>query len=265
MSNHPAVGTGKKNRVGGDSGRQGVPVSSERYVRQISLQGFGEDGQERLRRSTVGIMGIGGLGSPAAYYLAAAGVGRLILADPQGPDLTNLNRQLLHWEEDVGKGSKPRSAAWKLGRFNSEIEIVARTEEVTPENIGEVFRDAGVILDCLDGFTARYVLNDHAIAEDIPFVHGAVEGMHGQVTTIMPGRTPCLRCLFPRAPPERGAFPVLGATAGVFGCLQAAEAIKLLTGVGEPLLSKLLIGDLQFNSWETIEVARADHCPACKK
>jgi molybdopterin-synthase adenylyltransferase len=240
-------------------------LSSQRYVRQIGLQGFGEEGQERLRRSTVGIMGIGGLGSPAAFYLAGAGVGRLILADPQGPDLTNLNRQLLHWEEDVGKRSKPRSAAWKLERFNSEVEIVARTEEVTPENIGEVFGGSDVLLDCLDGFPARYVLNDHSVATGVPFVHAAVEELHGQVTTIIPGRTPCLRCLFPRAPPMKGPFPILGATAGVFGSIQAAEAVKLLTGVGEPLCSKLLVGDLQFNCWETIEVVRADHCPVCGK
>lgn len=240
-------------------------MSSQRYARQIILPGFGEEGQELLRRSTVGIMGIGGLGSPAAYYLAAAGVGRLILADPQGPDLTNLNRQLLHWEEDVGQGSKPRSAAWKLERFNSEVEVIARTEEVTPNNIGEVFDGADVILDCLDGFPARYVLNDHSVATGVPFIHAAVEEMHGQVTTIIPGRTPCLRCLFPRAPPKRGAFPILGATAGVFGSIQAAEAVKLLTGVGEPLCSKLLVGDLQYNSWETIEVVRADRCLVCKK
>ncbi len=128
-----------------------------------------------------------------------------------------------------------------------------------------MFKGADVILDCLDGFPARYVLNDHSISAGIPFIHAAVEGMHGQVTTIVPEQTPCLRCLFPRAPTMQGAFPILGATAGVFGSLQAAEAVKLLTGVGEPLCSKLLVGDLQFNSWEMIEVARADTCPACKK
>jgi molybdopterin/thiamine biosynthesis adenylyltransferase len=179
--------------------------------------------------------------------------------------VSNLNRQVLHWEEDIGGGSKSGSAAWKLGRFNSEIEVVARTEEVTPANIAEVFAGVDVILDCLDGFPARYVLNEHSLAAGVPFVHAAVEGWHGQITTIVPGKGPCLRCLFPTAPPKRGAFPILGATAGVFGCMEAAEAVKLITGVGEPLCSKLLVGDLEDNCWETIEVLRADRCPACKK
>jgi molybdopterin/thiamine biosynthesis adenylyltransferase len=224
-------------------------MSSERYARQMLIPGIGEEGQEKLGGSTVGIMGVGGLGSPAALYLAAAGVGRLVLADPQGPEVSNLNRQILHWDEDVGGRSKPASAAWKLERFNSEIEVVDRTEEVTPANIGEVFAGADVILDCLDGFPARYLLNEHSLATKVPFVHAAVEGWHGQVTTIVPGRGPCLRCLFPAAPPKRGTFPILGATAGVFGCLEAAEAVKLITGVGEPLCSKLLVGDLENNSW----------------
>jgi molybdopterin/thiamine biosynthesis adenylyltransferase len=242
-----------------------VRVAAERYVRQVMLPEIGEEGQERLGRSTVGILGIGGLGSPASYYLAAAGVGRLVLADSQGPDMSNLNRQILHWEEDIGGGSKPRSAAWKLERFNSNIKVVARTEEVTPHNIAEVFSGVDVILDCTDGFPARYMLNEHALAVGVPFVHAAVEGWHGQVITIVPGKGPCLRCLFPSAPPKKKAFPILGATAGVFGCLQAAEAVKVITGGGEPLCSKLLVGDLGNNSWETIEVARAERCPACQK
>jgi len=235
---------------------------TDRYVRQMMLPGFGEDGQDKLAGSTVAIMGVGGLGSPAAYYLAGAGVGRLILADPQTPDVTNLNRQILHWEEDVGAVPKAESAAWKLRRFNPHVEVEAHDIEVTPANIAGVFRGADVILDCLDSFAPRFVLNDHALRTSTPFVHAAVEGMHGQITVIEKGRTPCLRCLFPRAP-EKRLFPILGSTAGVFGCLQAAEAVKLLTGVGQPLRSKLLVGDLERNSWETIDILPAENCPTC--
>lgn len=231
----------------------------------MMLPGLGEDGQSKLDESTVGIMGVGGLGSPAATYLAGAGVGKLILADPQTPDVTNLNRQILHWQEDVGSASKVASAAWKLRRFNPSVEVEAHAVEVTADNIAGVFRGADVILDCLDSFPPRFVLNDHALRSSTPLVHAAVEGMHGQVTVIEKGRTPCLRCLFPRAPAKRTLFPILGPTAGVFGCLQAAEAIKLITGIGRPLCSQLLVGDLEHNSWETIDILAAENCPACGK
>lgn len=229
------------------------------------IPGLGAEGQDRLAGSTVGIMGVGGLGSPAACYLAGAGVGRLILADPQVPELSNLNRQVLHWDEDIGARPKAQSAAWKLRRFNPEIIIEPRDVEVTADNIASVFRHADVILDCLDSFAPRFVLNAHALRSSTPFVHAAVEGMHGQVTVIERDRTPCLRCLFPRAPERKTAFPILGPVAGVFGCLQAAEAVKLITGVGRPLRSQLLLGDLEHNSWETIEVLPAENCPACGK
>ena len=240
-------------------------MPSERYARQVMLPEIGEEGQDKLSRGTVGVMGVGGLGSPASYYLAAAGVGRIILADLQSPDLTNLNRQILHWDEDIGARAKTASAAWKLRRFNPEVQIIERNGEVTATNITRVFEGADIILDCLDNFDTRYLLNEHSLSANIPFVHAAVEDWHGQVTTIVPGKGPCLRCLFPRAPKKKGLFPILGATAGVFGTLQAAEAVKLITGAGEPLVSKLLIGDLRSNAWDVIEVARAEGCPACKK
>lgn len=236
-----------------------------RYARQEMLPGMGSEGQRKLAQSCVGIMGIGGLGSPAAYYLAGAGVGKLVLADPQVPEITNLNRQILHWEEDVGIVPKAASAAWKLRRFNPGTEIEAHCVEVTKENIAWMFREADIILDCLDSLPPRFVLNEHAMRTSTPFVHAAVEGLHGQVTVIEPGRTPCLRCLFPRVPEHDRTFPILGPAAGVFGCLQAAEAIKMIAGLGEPLRSKLLVGDLEHNLWETIEVRPAEGCPACRR
>lgn len=235
----------------------------ERYLRQMALPELGVKGQELLMDSAVGIMGVGGLGSPAAYYLAAAGVGHLILADYQRPDITNLNRQILHWVEDVGERSKPASAAWKLRRFNPDIMVEVREEEVSADNIGDTFEGADVILDCLDSFPPRFVLNDHAIRRGVPFIHAAVDGLRGQITVIEPGLTPCLRCLMPDNPPSKEGPPVLGATAGVFGCLEAAEAVKMITGVGQPLLSKLLTGDLRYNTWEAIEISRSPRCLAC--
>ncbi|MEM2943861.1 MAG: ThiF family adenylyltransferase [Methanomassiliicoccales archaeon] len=236
----------------------------ERYSRQIMIEGFGEDGQRKLAEATIGIMGQGGLGSPVSTYLAAAGVGRLILVDYQIPDISNLNRQVLHWEEDVEKRTpKVQSAAWKLTRLNSSIEVIPKMVKVTDENIDSVFEGADLIIDCLDDFTPRYMLNDYCIRKKMPLIHGAVEGFHGQITTIIPGETPCLRCLFPKPPPKKGIFPIIGVTAGIFGILEAAEAIKLITHLGEPLKSKLLIGDLLYQYWEAIEVCRTDKCPVC--
>ncbi|EEB73383.1 ThiF family adenylyltransferase [Thermococcus sp. AM4] len=224
----------------------------QRYDRQIMM--IGTEGQERLKNSTVAIVGVGGLGSPVALYLTAAGVGRLILIDPEKPELSNLNRQLLHWEEDLGKRPKPLSAKWKLERFNSDVEIVARPVKLTEENIDEVLGEAHVIVDCLDSFEARFLLDDYAKRTGKPLVHGAVEGTYGQVTTILPGKTKTLREIFPRVKEKKGKFPIIGPTAGVVGSIQAMEVIKLITGLGEPLLNRLLIIDLAHNVYELVEL-----------
>jgi molybdopterin/thiamine biosynthesis adenylyltransferase len=235
-----------------------------RYLRQIAIAGFGDGSQESLKRSTVTVMGAGGLGSPVSMYLAAAGVGRLILVDFQSPELSNLNRQVLHWESDVVDGTmKAVSAANKLREMNSEIEIVPKVAKIGTDDLGGVVEDSSVIVDCLDNFEARKILNVHCVKEQIPYVHAAVEGFSGQLTVIIPGRTPCLECLFPISPSRRGLVPIIGFTAGVFGCMEAAEAVKLITGVGEPLAGKVLMGDLSINYWETIEVERNTHCPVC--
>ena len=238
-------------------------MNADRYARQRMLQGMGAEGQERLAGATVGVMGVGGLGSPASMYLAAAGIGRLVLADPQVPEESNLNRQVLHWTEDVGTRSKVDSAARKLAALNPNIEVLAKAVEVSRDNIADVFEGCTILLDCLDSVPARMVLNEHALRTGTPAVHAAVEGWHGQVTVMVPGETPCLACLFPRAPRAAGDIPIIGVTAGVFGCLQAGEAIKLITGIGQPLTSKMLIGDLSSQYWDTVEIGRARECPAC--
>ncbi|WP_148883117.1 ThiF family adenylyltransferase [Thermococcus aciditolerans] len=224
----------------------------ERYDRQIMI--FGREGQEKLKGSKVAVVGVGGLGSPVAYYLAAAGIGRLLLLDEQEPELSNLNRQILHWEEDLGKNPKPLSARWKLERFNSDIEIETFVGRLSEENIDGVLEGVDVIVDCLDNFETRFLLDDYAQWNRVPLVHGAVEGTFGQVTTVVPGVTKSLREIFPRVGKKKEKFPILGATAGVVGSIQAMEVVKLLTGIGEPLLNKLLIVDLAFNTFDVVEL-----------
>jgi molybdopterin-synthase adenylyltransferase len=235
-----------------------------RYLRQMAMDGFGEEGQVALKKSTVAVMGVGGLGSPASMYLAAAGVGKILLIDYQSPDLTNLNRQVLHWERDVENStSKAFSAANKLHQLNSEIEIIPKVARIGVGELSDIVGQGTVVLDCLDNFDARKELNAYCCREGIPFVHAAVEGFSGQLTVIVPGQTPCLDCIFPVAPVKRQTIPIIGFTAGVFGCMEAAEAVKLITGIGRPLTGKLLVGDLSMNYWETIEIARNGQCPTC--
>ncbi|NJE02506.1 ThiF family adenylyltransferase, partial [Thermococcus sp. JdF3] len=161
---------------------------------------------------------------------------------------------ILHWEEDLDKNPKPISAKWKLERFNSDIKIETFVGRLSEENIDEVLEGVDVIVDCLDNFETRFLLDDYAQRKKIPLVHGAVEGTYGQVTTIVPGFTKSLREIFPNVGRKKEKFPILGATAGVIGALQAMEVVKLLTGIGEPLLNKLLIVDLAFNTFDVVEL-----------
>jgi molybdopterin/thiamine biosynthesis adenylyltransferase len=237
-----------------------------RYLRQMAMEGFGEAGQRSLKDATVTVMGVGGLGSPASMYLAAAGIGRMILVDYQAPELSNLNRQVLHWEEDVENGTmKAESAADKLRRMNSEIEIVPKMARIGDADLCDVVEDSAVIVDCLDNFEARRSLNVHCVKERVPMVHAAVEGFSGQLTVIVPGITPCLECLFPRPLAKKPIVPIIGFTAGVVGCMEAAEAVKLITGIGQPLAGRMLVGDLSNNYWEVVEVERNDRCRVCGK
>ena len=230
-----------------------------RYDRQIKLLGI--DSQEKLEDAKVFIAGAGGLGSPISVYLAAAGIGRMVLVDNDIVELSNLNRQILHWEKDVGK-SKALSAKEKLSEINSDISIEAIAETLDEHNASSLVGDADLIIDAVDNFDTRYLLNKTALAKEIPFIHGAIYGFHGQATTVLPGRTACLRCIFAQAPPP-AAFPVVGVTPGVIGLIQATEAIKYLTGMGELLANKLLIWDGLKPSMETIDVERDEACIDC--
>ena len=234
----------------------------KRYSRQMIIRGFGKAGQLRLKAAHVIVAGLGGLGSPASMYLVAAGVGHLTIIDAQRVELSNLNRQVLHWPPDV-KRSKAESAVEKLHAMNPSVKIDAKLEKITQNNVDGLLRGADVVVDGTDNYRTRYLLNEACVCARRPFVHGAVEGFVGQLTTIVPGKGPCLRCIVPKEPPRKLTFPVLGATPGVIGCMQAMETIKLLTGIGKPLIGRMLLFDGESSSFEEIEVRRYPDCPTC--
>lgn len=237
----------------------------ERYDRQMMIQGWGVEGQKKLKNSKIVVMGTGGLGCPASIYLAVAGVGHLVVIDMQKPELSNLNRQVLHWEKDIeGPGKdKAISAKEKLLQMNSDITVEGLVLKITEENIFDLVKDANVVIDAMDNFHIRYLINDACIHYQIPFVHAGIYGMEGQLTTIVPGEGPCLKCIFPSPPIEQKIFPVLGATPAVFATLQAMEALKLIVGIGKPLVERLLIIDGCEMSFDVMTIKRRDDCEAC--
>jgi molybdopterin-synthase adenylyltransferase len=198
----------------------------DRYKRQIML--FGEEGQERLKKANLFIAGAGGLGSPISIYLAVAGVGTITLVDRDVVELTNLNRQILHYDKDIGK-TKTASAEEKLTALNPDITIKVIETTIDESNAAKLVGNADGIIDAMDNFPTRYVLNNTAIEKNIPFFHGAIRGLYGQATTIIPGKTACLQCIFPKAPPKE-VFPVVGVTPAFIGMVQATEVLKYLTG-----------------------------------
>jgi len=200
----------------------------ERYKRQILL--FGEKAQKNLKKSTVFMVGAGGLGSSAALYLAAAGVGRIIIADSDKVELSNLNRQIMHGMKRIGK-NKALSAKNTLESLNANIRIEAISERITEGNIDRYAKKADILLDCLDNFETRFLLNAYAVKNKKPLIFGAIYGWFGQLAFIRPGKSFCLACVF-EGLPKKGIFPVLGAVPGVIGALQAIEAVKYLSGTG---------------------------------
>ena len=232
----------------------------DRYDRQIRL--LGEDGQEKLKDAKVFIAGAGGLGCPISIYLAAAGIGKINLVDKDTVALSNLNRQILHWEKDIDR-EKAISAKEKLTEINRDIKIDAKSETITKDNASDLVADADLIIDAMDNFSTRYLLNRTALEKGIPFVHGAINGFHGQATTVLPGKSACLRCIFREAPPP-SVFPVLGVTPGIIGLIQASEAIKYIVGIGELLSGKLLLWDGLTSQTEIVLVEKNAQCPDCR-
>ncbi|MEW6668293.1 MAG: HesA/MoeB/ThiF family protein [Thermodesulfobacteriota bacterium] len=232
-----------------------------RYERQMLIRGWDRDVQERLKRATVFVAGAGGLGGPVLLYLALAGVGILRICDRDLVEPSNLNRQILHTGQRVGM-RKTDSAETALLEANPFVQVSKRYAALTAENAGEIVGDADVIMDCLDNFEARHVLNRLSVRKRIPLIHAGVSGLRGQITFLQPPETPCLRCLFPIADPS-GAVPIVGCTAGVLGTLQAAECIKYLTGQGQVLRNRLLLWDGETMEFHEAGVERNPECPVC--
>jgi len=233
-----------------------------RYSRQIMIPNWNIEGQLRLKNAKVTIVGVGGLGCPVALYLTAAGVGRITLIDKERIELSNLNRQILHWSMDIGK-FKTFSAIKKLSKLNPLIKFESYEEEIEKENIRELIKGSNVVVDCLDNWKTRFILNEACVSERIPLVHAGVHSWYGQITTIMPGKGPCLRCILLKTPKEEEKFPILGVTAGILGLLEALEAIKIIVGLGNPLVGRILFFDGETSSFQEAQVQRRRDCPVC--
>ena len=244
------------------------PVELARYSRHLLLGEIGLAGQQKLAAARVLVVGAGGLGSPAALYLAAAGIGTLGIADFDSVAAHNLQRQLLHEDASVGE-SKVTSAARRLRATNPFIRVVEQPEGVTIDNAITLFAGYDIIVDGTDNFSSRYLNNDAAFFARKPLVYGSVFKFEGQVSVFHPAEGgPCYRCLFPQ-PPAAGSVPgcgeagVLGALCGVIGSLQALEVVKLITGIGQPLTGRLLTYDALAQSFQTLNLARDSDCPLC--
>jgi sulfur-carrier protein adenylyltransferase/sulfurtransferase len=241
-----------------------------RYARHVILPGIGGDGQRKLMESSVLVIGAGGLGSPAAMYLAAAGVGTLGLVDFDQVELSNLQRQLLHDTDDVGR-PKVDSARDRLTELNPNVEVATHRELLSSENAFDVLDGYDVVVDGTDNFPVRYLVNDATQMLGRPLVYGSIYQWEGQATVFLPGReTPCYRCLFPEPPPP-GTVPscaeggVFGVLPGIIGSIQAVEAIKLLLGVGETLAGTLVLYDALRSEFTSVKLRWDPDCPVCGK
>ncbi len=240
---------------------------TERYSRNIVLPSFGEAGQLKLLASSALVIGAGGLGSPVLLYLAAAGVGTLGVVDNDMVDYSNLQRQILHATPDLGI-DKTESASRKLKQLNPDCQIIQHSLRVNAENILQLIEPYDVVLDCTDNFPARFLVNDACVIAGKTMVHAGVSQFAGQAMTIVPGEGPCYRCIFSEPPPP-GLIPsgkeagILGCVAGTLGTLQAAEAIKIILGIGSPLVGKMVIYDALEMQFRRVSIPRDKDCAVC--
>jgi sulfur-carrier protein adenylyltransferase/sulfurtransferase len=247
--------------------RQFTPEQLTRYSRHFMLPEVGEEGQAKLLDAKVLLVGAGGLGSPAAFYLAAAGVGTLGLVDHDVVDMSNLQRQILHTNDRVGM-PKVESARETLQALNPDVKIVGYQERLSSENIMRIIQDYDVIVDGCDNFPTRYLVNDACVMAGKPNVHGSIFQFEGQAAVFYPGKGPCYRCLFPEPPPP-GAAPscaeagVLGVLPGLVGCVQALETIKLILGVGRPLIGRMVYFDTLSMELRIHKLRKDPNCPVC--
>lgn len=247
--------------------RQFTADQLTRYSRHFLLPEVGEAGQAKLLDAKVLLIGAGGLGSPSAYYLAAAGVGTLGIVDMDVVDVSNLQRQILHTNDRVGM-PKVESARQTLTALNPDIKVIGYQERVSSENIMELIREYDVIVDGCDNFPTRYLVNDACVMANKPNVHGSIFQFEGQATVFYPHKGPCYRCLFPEPPPP-GAAPscqeagVLGVLPGLVGCVQALEAMKLILGIGKPLIGRMVYFDTLSMELRIHKLRKDPNCPVC--
>ena len=244
-----------------------TPEQLERYSRHFLLPEVGEEGQAKLLKARVLCLGAGGLGSPAAYYLAAAGVGTIGIVDDDVVDMSNLQRQILHTNDRVGM-AKTESAAITLTGLNPDINVVQHRTRLDSSNIMDILKDYDLVVDGCDNFPTRYLVNDACVMTGTPNVHGSIFQFEGQATVFHPGEGPCYRCLFPEPPPP-GMAPscqeagVLGVLPGLVGCIQALEAMKLILGVGKPLIGRLAHIETLGMEIRLMKLRRDPACPMC--
>lgn len=239
-----------------------------RYNRHIILDGFGSEGQQRLLDSKVLIVGAGGLGSPCALYLAAAGVGTIGIADADTVSISNLQRQVIHFSNDTGK-MKVNSAQEKMQRINPDIRVIAYPTYLTAENAAEILPAYDFIIDCTDAFASKYLISDACVLLGKPYCIAGIVGYAGQIMTHMPG-TACYRCLYPAPPPEDqvetcSMVGVLGSAVGTIGTLQATEAIKYLTGIGTLLTNAVITYDALSVQFQRFDILPVPDCLSCSE
>ena len=246
-----------------------VKKEQDRYSRQLNIPEWSEAEQEKVQSARVTVVGAGGLGSPVLSYLAAAGVGTLHIIDHDSVALSNLNRQVLYSEQDIGS-YKAEKAAQRLASLNPEIDIHTTTAELNAENVVTLLSDSDILVDCLDNYAGRFILNEFAVLHGAPLVHAGIHGFNGQLTTIFPGRTPCLQCLFAgfqdetkKGSSQRLPSPALGAVVGAIGSLQALEVLKIITGIGELFTHRLLIFDGIHGTFDEMDIKRDENCEIC--
>ena len=239
----------------------------ERYSRHIMLPEVGGSGQQKMLEARVLLLGAGGLGSPAAYYLAAAGIGNLGIVDFDQVDLINLQRQIIHSTERIGM-LKTESAKKTIQALNPDVNVTLYNEKMDSSNIMSLIKDYDYVVDGSDNFPTRYLVNDACVMKNKTLIHGSIYRFEGQVTVFKPGDGPCYRCLYPEPPPP-GMVPncqeggVLGVLAGVIGNLQVVEVLKLILGIGKPLVGKLLIYDALNTEFRNLRLRRDVNCPMC--